>query len=708
MASDRLQRIATFDADDGEIDVPQADDQAPDVPARRGRGRPPGAKGRTTRLDTRLQTSDFYFLRAVFEGISPKKAADRYLAQRGAIEGREAATLARDLLLDVAKSIESLKDTAALKQAREAMAVIKAPAQATVDGPTLEEFARQFDDGMYSERELLALYEDEYGVPPGTDVGTAATAKRKVESINWLMTRLAAQPVSREPCALWLDAKITAELRHVGVVTLGDLVAWINLTGRRWYDRLKGVGRSRAARLISFLAEHEPSLGVKLSPRVRAGMPHAEHARSDEHVEVLDPPGQVLASFAGGRRSFDVVPMESLNWPATLMGENGAFRGQLTNTYEATNDIEAVRGWFESIKSKSPATLDSYRRAIERLVLWAVLEKEKALSSLSTNDFAEFVDFLRAPPAHWCSRLPAMRSAPEWRPLRGPMKEISVRQTMSAIGSMYSAWLEKGYLRANAVPSSVFDKSKTHQMDVSRSFAVEDLDLIRLTLDDLADGMERRRLRAIILLLQTSGLRRSEAAGLTWGQLSPIRVDHHISEMLGAKFKGKGGKERTVPIHEETVRALEEHYQDRQALIAAGRLRFLDPNLPRAETPLLSVLDDRLTRKTAGPGMTALDAPRDGNRTGRLSSARMYGLLKAFFKKVAQRPEMRRGNADFLKASTHWLRHTFAHQALQASKGDLPTVQEILGHKAISTTGIYLKADLSPRAAAVRAINPAV
>ena len=706
MGSDRLHRVATFDVEDGVPDQPQPQSEAQAQPEKRRPGRPRGATGKTLRLDTRLQTSDFYFLRAVAQGIAPKRAADRYLAHRGPIEGREAATLARDLLEDVAQSIESLKDVAAVKTAREALHALREPAAPKPAGPSLEDFARRFEDDMYSERELIELYVDEYGAPPGTDVGEGVSAKRKVDSINWLMGRLATAPTASEPCRLWLSEGIERELRHFGVISLGDLVAWINLTGRRWYDRLDGVGRTRAARLVSFLNDHADTLGAKLSARVTAGLPGVATPESSTKsvanvVAAPNTPAQ--------RRAFDVVPMEELSWPIALQGADGEFRALFSNGYQATDDIQAIRAWFESIQGKSPATTDNYRRSIERLVLWSILEKKKALSSLTQSDFLEFVEFLRKPPLHWCNRLPVMRSAPEWRPLRGPLQEISIRNTMSAVGTMFGAWHKVGYLRLNAVPESVMDKArKGPEIDVMRSFAVEDLELIRSTLESMEDGMEKRRLRAIILLLQTGGLRRAEAVSLTWGNVAPLREGVNISDMMGVTFVGKGNKERTVPLHSETVKALEEHYQDRLALIAAGRLRLVDQAIAREDAPLLSVLDDRLTKKDAGPGLTAIDAPRAGNSVGRLSAHRMYGILKNFFKKVSQHPDLARGNADFLKASTHWMRHTFAHHTLKASNGDLPTVQALLGHKSITTTGIYLKADQTPMAEAVRALKPSV
>ena len=54
-----------------------------------------------------------------------------------------------------------------------------------------------------------------------------------------------------------------------------------------------------------------------------------------------------------------------------------------------------------------------------------------------------------------------------------------------------------------------------------------------------------------------------------------------------------------------------------------------------------------------------------------------------------------------MRASTHWLRHTYAHKALEAAGGNLSVVQELLGHKNINTTAIYVKAGMGERIRAV-------
>ena len=94
------------------------------------------------------------------------------------------------------------------------------------------------------------------------------------------------------------------------------------------------------------------------------------------------------------------------------------------------------------------------------------------------------------------------------------------------------------------------------------------------------------------------------------------------------------------------------------------------------------------------------------NETGSLSSGRIYGVLKDFFVQCANRAGAE--NSDFMAASTHWLRHTSAHDSLQASGNDVHMVQQLLGHSDINTTTMYLPQDVREQVLVVSRIVPIV
>src|SRR5438445_2338608 len=83
------------------------------------------------------------------------------------------------------------------------------------------------------------------------------------------------------------------------------------------------------------------------------------------------------------------TPIERLHLPAALSGASGAAgsnraRGG-TPQIAAADDLAAVTAWLARY-ADTPATLQTYRREVERLLLWAVLQHGKPLSSLTHED----------------------------------------------------------------------------------------------------------------------------------------------------------------------------------------------------------------------------------------------------------------------------------------------------------------------------------
>jgi integrase/recombinase XerD len=143
--------------------------------------------------------------------------------------------------------------------------------------------------------------------------------------------------------------------------------------------------------------------------------------------------------------------------------------------------------------------------------------------------------------------------------------------------------------------------------------------------------------RALLELMYACGLRASEAIGL---ELGDVDVDERV-----LRARGKGSKERLVPIGQTAARAVRQ-YLDR------GR-----PALVRCSSETALFLNFR---------------------GGRLTRQGLY--------KIVRRHALGAGLAD--RMSPHTLRHTFATHLL-AGGCDLRSVQEMLGHADVSTTQLY-------------------
>jgi integrase/recombinase XerD len=152
-----------------------------------------------------------------------------------------------------------------------------------------------------------------------------------------------------------------------------------------------------------------------------------------------------------------------------------------------------------------------------------------------------------------------------------------------------------------------------------------------------------RRDRALLEMLYATGCRVSE--------LSHLRLlDVHLSERT-AQCRGKGDKQRLVPLGDRAVEAVERYLVDERGPLAGRRS-------PTPEWMFLSA------------------------RGGRLGRERIWELIKRYAARVGAPPEI----------SPHSLRHSFATHLL-AGGADLRQVQEMLGHESIATTQIYTHVD---------------
>jgi site-specific recombinase XerD len=136
------------------------------------------------------------------------------------------------------------------------------------------------------------------------------------------------------------------------------------------------------------------------------------------------------------------------------------------------------------------------------------------------------------------------------------------------------------------------------------------------------------RNRALVELVYSAGLRSAEAVGL---DLADVDFEQEL-----VRVRGKGGKERVVPLGEEA------------AYVLARYLREARPELARGANDALFL------------------------------SARGKRLDTSTLRRLLPHP--------------HRLRHSFATHLLEGG-ADLRTIQELLGHSSLSTTQVYSHVD---------------
>lgn len=226
------------------------------------------------------------------------------------------------------------------------------------------------------------------------------------------------------------------------------------------------------------------------------------------------------------------------------------------------------------------------------------------------------------------------------RRLRGYLAELdraryartTIQRRLSAVRSFFAYLLAEGLIESD--PSAVLAAPKLPKR-LPRIVSSADLTILL----DAPDPETPAGLRdqAILELLYATGARVSEISGL-----DQKKLDLDQGQIL---VMGKGSRERLIPIHQYANNRL-------RTYLLKGRLQLVKEDSP-----------DAVFLSTRGNRMSA-DA------------------IRRVFKKYLTATE----TAGTL--SPHALRHTFATHLLDQG-ADLRTVQELLGHVALSTTQIY-------------------
>jgi integrase/recombinase XerC len=218
--------------------------------------------------------------------------------------------------------------------------------------------------------------------------------------------------------------------------------------------------------------------------------------------------------------------------------------------------------------------------------------------------------------------------------ISGGLNKVTVSRRLSSIRSFFKFLYREGYVKAN--PAKLVSNPRLPKL-LPRYLTVDDI--FSLIEKPEGIGFIPARDRAILELLYSSGLRVSELSGLNTDDLN-------IRESL-IKIRGKGRKERIVPVGSKAIDAAKSYLIERMLLKSKERALFLNRRGTR--------LTDRSVRRIVVKYARALA---------------MNG-----------------------KIGPHTLRHSFASHLLQGG-ADLRVIQELLGHSSLSTTQKYTHLDI--------------
>ncbi|MGQ7908761.1 phage integrase family protein [Burkholderia sp. BC1] len=496
----------------------------------------------------------------------------------------------------------------------------------------------------------------------------------------------AATPAADHPVSRWWRPLIADRLAGEGVVTLGELVAFCNRRGGSWWRSVPRIGADRARMLVTWLRRHADTIGQSVDVDV-------------DTAEPLVLPGQTVEPARG-----QLEPLERLAVPHPLSGAAGTNRTVVFPYIRASHDLAAVRAYLSRYTGQD-ATQRAYRRELERLLLWAIVERRVALSSMQVEDCEAYKAFLAAPSAAFIG-LPVSRASGRWRPFG--LGGLSLDSQLYAVRAIRAAfeWLVKvRYLAGNPWAAVVDPKPVKHakRLHVGRALPFDLWTRTRAALADWSEGAgpqapRWRAARALLLMMGDAGLRIAEASAASRDALELHPADGEIPATWGLRVIGKRRKERFVPISGTCIDALRAHWRDRGldfdapdgagstdgALIAP----LVIPRTPRAREKFARKYDasDSATQKIL-PGYSVRGA-----------RGLAQWAIEQLLEKMIDLTESERRRLTGL--SPHAFRHTFGTQSVAADV-PLDVVQQLLGHASLQTTSEYVTAEEKRRRAEI-------
>ncbi len=284
--------------------------------------------------------------------------------------------------------------------------------------------------------------------------------------------------------------------------------------------------------------------------------------------------------------------------------------------YEYNNWINHLT----NIKKLSQNSVISYKNDLSKFLIFFqdYIEKNIGLKEIENIEISEFRSFLT-------------------HRRNSEISSNSIARNISALKSFFRFLIKNNKIKESSVFNLKSPKlKKSLPRPINVDLAIQVIKQAEEIEDEKWIGL---RNKAILLLLYGCGLRISEALSLNHDD---IQNEDHIL------IKGKGEKERIVPMMPYIKKGIENYLEACPKEIVSGDALFIGKRFSR--------LSPRIIQYALKKIRTALSLPET--------------------------------------ATPHALRHSFATHLLD-SGGDLRTIQELLGHSSLSTTQKYTKVETS-------------
>lgn len=365
------------------------------------------------------------------------------------------------------------------------------------------------------------------------------------------------------------------------------------------------------------------------------------------------------------------------------------------------HDLHAALDYLKQYSSNQ-ATLDSYRREIERLLQWAWLIANKSILQLKRQDVQDYIEFCLNPPKSWIGTKRVARFIvrggfklpnPQWRPFvatvskqdfkKGEkpdkysyqLSQKAIREIFTVLSSFYTFLTQEEKVALNPI-ALIKQKSKYLQKRQQKAAVMRltetQWQMCLETVRDLANRDPEKHERTLFMLsaLYLLYLRISElVASDRWIPM----MKHFYRQSDGSwwfKVVGKGNKLREIAVSDDMLTALKRY---------RAKLNLTPLPSPNEKHHLL------MKEKGAGP-MT------DTRHIRRL-------IQFCFDQTIYQlREKQLYTEADAMESATvHWLRHTGISDDINRRGRPIAHVRDDAGHSTSATTDRYNDIELKER-----------
>jgi site-specific recombinase XerD len=268
--------------------------------------------------------------------------------------------------------------------------------------------------------------------------------------------------------------------------------------------------------------------------------------------------------------------------------------------------------YMTSERNASELTIISYQRDFVTFQKFlSIMNIEPELCKITTMDIRRYINYLK---------------------LEKEFANETIRRKIHSLASYFKFLLEVEYIEKNPMlPIRAPKEEETLPIFINESDLKKLLEAPNLY---ARFPEHRKRDTVLIALLVYSGARKMEVISLNWNSVN-------FAEQSITIRKGKGKKDRVIPLLEPLALALIDYYNERQ---------------PSANEPIL--LSDNNTR---------------------ISPSNFGALFRRYVKKAG---------LDGKGYTPHKCRHTFASLLFQNGV-DILTIQQLLGHSDLNTTKVY-------------------